>query len=217
MTDKKIERYRRDDISGTLLQYDETSGTAPFEGISAATSDSTGGWLVRNAWNNQFPLSLLVGEEFGILGGWHSKVDKQTVETRICVDHTFDHMPAGRGPYMSHRLGLHVEKKLKHLFVTNMDKPYTSEYPVTVHHLFKSRVSCSCIAKVKCTAPNQHPPSTRTPACFGQLGASNASVFVIDVSSGSVSWSVQQEIVTSGNTLVTGAGHAVMSPDDSTV
>lgn len=46
VTELKIERYTRSIADGLLVQYDETSSTSPYTGISAVASDSSGDWLV---------------------------------------------------------------------------------------------------------------------------------------------------------------------------
>ena len=49
-----------------------------------------------------------------------------------------------------------------------------------------------------------------------QIGASGSSAVVIRVSTTNA-WQVEQELATSGDTNVTGADHAVMAHDDTTV
>lgn len=42
-----IQRYTRNITTGALTQSDQTTDTAPYNVIKAATSDSSGDWLVR--------------------------------------------------------------------------------------------------------------------------------------------------------------------------
>lgn len=91
---------------------------------------------------------------------------------------------------------------VKPLPETDLSSIFTWTLPYTVH----------VTTVVKSFVAINSRPSSQTL----QIGASGSIVVVVRVSLTS-GWVVEQEIPTSGDTLVTDADHAVMAPDDSTV